>query len=159
MTVAMLGSASSEVAFPQSAALDSVAQNASDAFSTVLLAGRSKPEWVRDVCRRLDSFRNLPANWDSYGAAKSDPASIEFAKLYLDTFGKIVGVEQPELGISPSGNVALSWEFANGKRNLEIEVIGNGVIRFAYLNEDDSSADQEGATSSLYEIANFLTHW
>ncbi len=159
MTVAMLGSASSEVAFPQSAALDSVAQNASDAFSTVLMAGRSNPEWVRDVCHRLDSFRDLPVNWDSYGASKPNPASIEFAKLYLNSMGRVVGVERPDVSMSPAGNVALSWEFADGKRSLEIEVIDSGAIRFAYLNEDNESADREGTTSNPVFIASILTQW
>ena len=159
MTVAMIGSASSEVAFPQSAALDSVARNASDAFPTGLMAVRTKPAWVREVCDRLDCLGELPANWDSYGAAPPDPASIKVAKLLLHEIGKVVGVERPDVGLSPAGNVALSWELAGGKRNLNVEILGTGKFRFAYWNEGDESEDCEATTRNPNDIATILTQW
>lgn len=121
-----------------------------------MIALRSKPEWVHQVCSRLDSFRGLPANWDSYGASPPIPASIDTAKVVLDEMGNVAGIAQPEVAISPDGNVALSWESDDGKRNLDVEVLGTGLIRFAYLNESDESAieEREGTTSNVGEIAN-----
>ncbi len=158
MTVSMFESVPSGVAFTQSCALDAVAHNASDAFSSVLMASRFKPEWVRELRDRLDSFRNLPQNWDSYGACRPSIASLQLAKQLLDVIGEVVGVDPPRIGTSSAGNAAFSWELANG-RNLDLEVLPSGSMRFAFWCDDDDSHDDEGTTEYVDKIASFLTQW
>lgn len=158
MTVRMLGSTSSEGAFARETPLNAAAVNTTES-ELAYLALRERPGWVRDVWQQLDALGALPANWDSYGAAKPAPASIEVAKIFLDGISRIVGVDRPHVDLAPSGNVALSWEFAKGTRNLEVEVLGTGLFRFAYLDERDESANREGTTSDPCEIASILTQW
>jgi hypothetical protein len=155
-------SASSGV-FSKSTLLEAAALNASDAFTAppqeMLLAVRTKPDWVGEACKSLESFRDLPANWDSYGARQPLAASIAAAKVFLDSIGHVVGVDRPQVGVSPAGNVALAWEFANGKRNLDVEVLATGEIRFAYVNEDDPSEELAETTTDPYQVAGLLTQW
>ena len=155
----MSATSQSEGAFPQDAPLNPIALNSSEAFSS-LMAFRSNPEpWVRDVLRSLESLRELGKNWDSYGALPAVPESIEWAKALIDGLGRIVGVERPDVSLSPVGNAAFSWETSDGKRNLDVEVLKTGKIRFAFIDDDDESADREAATFEPAEIASILTQW
>ena len=156
----MSAASQSEVAFPQNAILNSVALNSSEAFSSPLMAVRSKPEpWVREVHRSLESLRELGKNWDSYGAFPAVPESIAWAKAVSEWIGCVVGVERPDVSLSPAGNAALSWETSDGRRNLDVEILKTGKIRFAFIDDDDESADREGATLDPTEIASILTQW
>lgn len=155
----MSAASQSDVAFPQDAPLSPVALNSSEAFAS-LMAMRSNPEpWVRDVCRSLDSLRGLEKNWDSYGGSPADSESIECAKELINYLGRIVGVERPDVSLSPAGNAGLSWETSDGKRNLDVEVLRSGKFRFAFLDDDDESAAREAATFEPAEIASILTQW
>ena len=160
MMTLMSAASQSEVAFPQDATLNPVALNSSEAFSSPLMAVRSKPEpWVREVRRSLESLRELGKNWDSYGAFPAVPESIEWAKALIEWIGCVVGVERPEVSLSPAGNAALSWETSNGRRNLDVEILKTGKMRFAFIDDDDQSADRERATFDPHEIASILTQW
>ena len=159
MTSLMRDSACSETSFAKGSILGSKARYASEDGPSALLAYRAKPDWVRERCSRLESFRNLPPNWDSYGALKPVPTSIEIAKLLLNSLGEIIGVERPDVSLSPSGNAALSWEFANGRLNLDIEVLATGAIRFSFVDEEDESMARDGVTEDANDIATILTQW
>ncbi|MCX7418718.1 MAG: hypothetical protein NT013_04165 [Planctomycetia bacterium] len=155
----MSAASQSEVAFPQDATLNPTALNSSEAFSP-LMAFRSNPEpWVRDVHCSLESLRELGQNWDSYGALPAVPDSIKSAKAFIKLIGCIVGVERPDVSLSPAGNAVFSWETSNGKRNLDVEILKSGQMRFAFIDDDDESADIERETFDLAEIASILTQW
>lgn len=159
MMTLMSASSESEVAFPQDATLNPIALNGSEAFSS-LMAVRPKPEpWVRDVCRSLESLRELGENWDSYGASAADLASIEMAKDFAKVIGRYVSVRRPNVTLSPAGNAAFSWEMSDGKRNLDVEVLRTGRLRYSFIDDDDESADRESATLEPSEIASILTQW
>ena len=138
-----------------------IAHNSSEAFSSAfLMAVRLNPEpWVRDVQSVLESLCELEENWDSYGACPADSKSIEQAKAFIDGIGRVVSVGRPAVSLSPAGNAAFSWETSNGRRNLDVEVLKTGKIRFAFIDDDDESADSEGSTFDMTEIAGILTQW
>ena len=158
MIETLSGSAASEMAFPFAQSHDSAARNASDAFSPIL-ARRRFPEWVREACEKLLTFRQLDDNWDSYRAAKASARSIEVAQRLMLVLGATVGIERPAIGLTPAGNVAFSWEMDDGQRSLDLEISGTGVVRFVFLDESDSSHDQEGTTTDPFHIAALLTEW
>ena len=121
---------------------------------------RSNPEpWVGDVQKALESLLELGDNWDSYGARPADSKSIERAKSFIDSIGRVVSVGRPAVSLSPAGNAAFSWETSNGRRNLDVEVLKTGKIRFAFIDDDDESADREGTAFDMTEIAGILTQW
>ena len=157
----MSASSDSAVAFLPNAAFAPIAQNSSEAFSSAfLMAVRLNPEpWVRDVQRVLESLCELEENWDSYGARPADSKSIERAKTFIDSIGRVVSVGRPAVSLSPAGNAAFSWETSNGRRNLDVEVLKTGKIRFAFIDDDDESADREGTAFDTTEIAGILTQW
>ena len=159
MMTLMSAASQSEVAFPQDATLNPIALNGSEAFSS-LMAVRPKPEpWVSEVQRSLESLRELGENWDSYGASPADLASIELAKDFAKVIGRFVSVRRPSVSLSPAGNAAFSWEISNGKRNLDVEILRTGQMRYAFIDDDDESADRERATFDPHEIASILTQW
>lgn len=157
----MSASSDSAVAFLPNAAFAPIAQNSSEAFSSSsLMRVRSNPEpWVGDVQKALESLLELGDNWDSYGARPADSKSIERAKSFIDSIGRVVSVGRPAVSLSPAGNAAFSWETSNGRRNLDVEVLKTGKIRFAFIDDDDESADREGTAFDTTEIAGILTQW
>lgn len=154
----VLNSAESEAAYSAEEPMEAIPRGTSEVF-TNLMRFRQSPDWVPAVKQQLAGFVALRPNWDSYGAAAPSLFSLGIAQQFIDQMGQVVGVERPDLSLSPAGNASLSWELENGERNLEIEVLPDGTINFAYINEADESLDQEGSTRNVAEIANFLTQW
>jgi hypothetical protein len=156
---AISGSAGSNVAF-SSPALNSVPRGTSEAFSRTL-AFRAAPSWMHEVSTQIQALANLGPNWNSYGASAALPESIEAAEVIIAEISKIVGVDQPDICLSPDGNVAATWEFSSPRSQLDVEVLGSGIMNFAYTNLDRSSknADYAGATSDYLEIARILSRW
>lgn len=151
------GSARAETPFSASP-LSSVAGSTSDAFST-LLATRATPTWMEEVVRQLEALASVSENWNSYGARAASLESIEAARRILVAMSKIVGINQPDLGLSPDGNVAATWELAGGTRQLDIEILSTGRINFAFAIFGAGGIDYSGSTSDLSTIAGILTQW
>ncbi len=63
------------------------------------------------------------------------------------------------MSASPAGYVALSWEWENHSRELDMEILPDGVMRYSYLDEPQPARDREGETSDPTLIAYLLTQW
>ena len=146
-------------AFSQSTGLDARADDTGEGLY-VVFARRDQPaDWSTDCLSRIMRLRQLPRNWDSYGANPIDPASISFATQLVQVLAQVAGVGCPHIAASPAGNVALTWEWHEHSRELNLEVLPSGSLRYSYLNERQPTEDCEGVTDNPTLIAHLLTKW
>jgi len=120
-------------------------------------ARRAVPDWLVERVQKIDRLGQLEANWDSYGARKVQPLSIQYAKSALCNLGVIVGVRSPTISATPDGFVSLGW--GNGEATMDLDILPDGRMAFSYLNEADSSKDIESTTSDLGRVIALLTQW
>ena len=106
----------------------------------------SEDPWLPGVRVTLESFRDVKANWDSYGADPPNPESIEQATR-LAEFLSQNGVSEPHVGMCNDGRVAFEW---TGECELEVEIHPDGT--FGYLLD----ADDEGSTDDPQRIVDML---
>lgn len=116
-------------------------------------------DWCVECLNHVERLRELGPNWDSYGACAVHLDSIQIAKQLLRQFAEVKGIACPRVGASPAGHVALSWEWQNHSRELDLEVLPDGLLRYAYLDEAQPSRDREGTTFEPTLIAQLLTQW
>ncbi len=122
-------------------------------------AHESPPDWIDEVLEQIRRLSNLPANWDSYGASPPNQQSLHVAENFIKGLSLYVGVLKPEVSLTANGNAAFLWEWQEGSRNLDLEVLADGTINYAYADEEDESRDQEGRTQDGLKIVNILTQW
>lgn len=77
----------------------------------------------------LDRIRDLPQNWDGYGAIAADRALVHGARELLGQFAK-ASVPPPSLAPTPGGGVQAYWEC--GPRYFEIDVVGPNLAEYFY---------------------------
>ncbi len=95
---------------------------------------------------KLDEFKSLKKNWDSYGALPIDPAIIRAAHEFLDNMP--ADIDFSHIGPCCDGTVGLEWD--TGDRLLELELLTPATIGFIWC--DDMAED---ASEGLYPLANF----
>ncbi len=117
------------------------------------------PDWSADCVEHIARLCKLEANWDSYGASPVDPRSITIAKQLVRVLSQVSGIDRPRIAASPAGVVALSWEWEDHSRELDLEILWDGTLRYSYLDERDSNQDCEGETRFPNRIAHLLTKW
>ncbi|WP_164103406.1 hypothetical protein [Candidatus Laterigemmans baculatus] len=149
----------SALAFHQERTARTQAYEGGDEGLMVTLARREPAPWRYECLDHLDRLRELPANWNSYGALPIADASIDYAKEILVALSSFTGISRPRIAASPSGFVALSWEWEHDTRELDVEVRANGLIGYAYSDENAPSDDTEAETSDVGEIVAILTRW
>ena len=74
------------------------------------------PKWIRSLERKLDTFRSLQENWDSYGAHPINDGALENAKQFLNS-ALFSGLEKPLVAATSRGGVHVEWD--NNGRALE----------------------------------------
>lgn len=120
------------------------------------LALRQKPpDWLREGLEQLDRLLELNGNWDSYGAKQIDTRSVQFAKRLLTRLAEVDTIEAPTVTASPNGNAALCWD--SGHLSLDLEVLADGSLEYAYLNQQDPSKDEQGTTLDAERLTVLLT--
>lgn len=113
-------------------------------------------EQIADCLDRIDRLRDLKPNWDSYGANPVDLKSIAVAKKLVGMFVEVAGIECPRVAAWSAGNVALSWEWCDYSRELDLEILPDGTLRYSYLDEHQPNRDCEGETSDPNLIVQLL---
>ena len=125
-----------------------------------MLARRDQiADWSADCLDHIDRLRELKQNWDSYGANSVDLRSIEVAKQLVRKLAQVTGIDCPRISASPAGYVALSWEWQKHSRELDLEILPDGTLRYSFLDEDHPTNDTEGETVDPNLIAHLLTMW
>lgn len=107
--------------------------------------------WLPQVASHIDALRNLPQNWDSYGAFPVEEASIIAAKAVLERLNRITLVD-PSVAATPSGHVNLTWCWDHQSKSLEIEFQSDGSLIYAYVDDLSSLDDREGRANGVSEI-------
>lgn len=100
--------------------------------------------------QRLQRYRSLERNWDSYGGLPPSEDTIDWALETLDEMRKAaddLGTALPEPYVvpGPEGSIQFEWEI--GEKEFELElIISEGLPKCAYLlcPESDDSTWQEG---------------
>lgn len=146
-------------AFAQPTERTAQAASTGEGLCVVFAPGNLTADWYNNCLDSVDQLRELKANWDSYGANPVDPDSIQVAKQRLRQFAEVTGIGCPRVGASPAGRVALSWEWKNHSRELDLEIVPDGTLRYSYLDETQPSQDREGETFDPTLIAHLLTQW
>ena len=85
---------------------------------------------------RLDEFKSLEENWDSYGAQPISPKAIDRAK-------DLLRVCSPPCFIAPlaDGGVQLEWECPDANRRAEVEVNAEGKAEIEVFNRQTFAVD------------------
>jgi len=91
-----------------------------------LRLGASVPVWEQ----RFEQFKQLPENWDSYGASRITDEAIEKGKSIL-AFMTAAGVlKQSFVAPSPSGGIEIEWYGAGKEVVLEIPPTGAPITYY-----------------------------
>lgn len=105
------------------------------------------PKWIRSLERKLDTFRSLQENWDSYGAHPINDGALENAKQFLNS-ALFSGLEKPLVAATSRGGVHVEWD--NNGRALELEFISMTELHYYYA---DSNEEREKELHSDFEEA------
>ena len=95
------------------------------------------------ISQRIDELRELPADWDSYGA---EPVADKAAETAMDVLTGFCldGVMMPTIVPTSSGGLQAEWHIADA--DLEIEFCPDGRMNLVF--EDPTLAiDIEDATT------------
>lgn len=111
--------------------------------------------WLKSKIRAVQGLLALPSNWDSYGAERIDPRSVESALGRLRQLA-LITENEPSVGASPSGYATLKWDWEDDSKHLEIEFHPDGMLDYAFVDLLNQSGDVERVTENLGEILRYL---
>lgn len=75
--------------------------------------------------QRLEELRQLPDNWDSYGAPRITDKALEKARSVLTLMTATGSFAQPFVAPSPNGGVQIEWYIPTGEVELRIPPNGD----------------------------------
>ncbi|MBI4528878.1 MAG: hypothetical protein HY695_34205 [Deltaproteobacteria bacterium] len=109
---------------------------------------------VIEAVKRLLTVRELPHSWDSYESPPPSELAIGVAIRLL------IGVdldEFPSPRIVPisGGGVQLEWDV--GSRELELEILSDGTIRYLKVEEGEPTEESEIGPSHFARLASLLS--
>jgi hypothetical protein len=93
------------------------------------------------LIQQLDAMRNLPENWDGYGAAVLVPEALDLAKEIVILFASLRGGDDglADFYVAPGrdGGVLIEWDDANSEHELEINPDGSlGFLHIEKLTQE-----------------------
>jgi len=111
--------------------------------------------------RKLDELRNLPEDWDSYGADPISPNAIAKAKSILTSvmiaFGGIIGNVVQLTDVIPIADGGVQLEWVGPHAELEIEISPNGNIGLLYISVSEGRRNyEESKDNSLNDVYNVI---
>jgi len=107
--------------------------------------------------RKIEALKNLPEDWDSYGANPISPNAIAKAKLIITlviiTFGGIIGNVVQLTDVIPIADGGVQLEWIGPHAELEIEISPNGNIGLLYISgSEDRRNYEESEDNSLNDV-------
>lgn len=86
------------------------------------------------LCEQLDAMLSLPNNWDGYGADRTDPGVVAWAKDFVQFFQSLEQWQEVgcRMRVRPTrvGGVQIEWEDSRFERELELNPDGSlGLLR------------------------------
>lgn len=98
--------------------------------STLSIEG-NVPDWFTDAVKKLLMLRELPENWDSYGARQVTVQSFETALLLTSRISE--GSPLPSIVPTPTGGVQLEWHLFG--IDLEVDITPEGNYSMSFEDE------------------------
>src|SRR5215469_7571862 len=107
--------------------------------------------------RKLDELKNLPEDWDSYGADPISPNAIAKAKSIIISamlaFGRIIDNVVQLTDVIPIADGGVQLEWVGPHAELEIEISPNGNVGLLYISvSEDRREYQESKDNSLQDV-------
>ncbi len=97
----------------------------------------SEEPWLPAIRVMLESFRDLKADWDSYGADPPYPEAIEQATKFAELMSR-EGASKPHVAPCNDGSIAFEW---TGDCELEVEIQPDGTADYLLNGDDEGSTD------------------
>lgn len=119
-------------------ALSSLAEKIHESSSIYLSHKREYPTKVAELFQKLNRLRELPYNWDSYGAEKPSPAAIRGAQLFLIHHHHLA---LPFYFLAPGVNGEVMLEFQNQKKAAELYFLNDGQTELILFQDDEVVAE------------------
>jgi hypothetical protein len=111
---------------------------------------------VSSQLEELDKLRELPTDWDTYGAPTPSAAAIETAKEFLiglvnagEALGTTVGA--PSVQASGAGTVGFAWSDRQKDWSLEIEAHPDRSLTFVRSQGDEVEVGTVDSPSQVLE--------
>lgn len=104
-----------------------VANSTRDQFSEPFAVW--SPSRLRESVRRVLGEANRE-DWDGYGSAPANEASVEAAQDFIELLPP--GVPLPEVAVDPDGELAFDWQ-AGADRMLSVSIAPDGSVSYAGL--------------------------
>ena len=109
--------------------------------------------WLQDSQKELQTLKDLPRNWDSYGSPEiTNKASKKVADL-LHTLA-CFGLNKPNLFPVSGGGLQLEWQ--NAERELEIEVLPEGDIEFLIVDKNGKMKEGKAIEGDILRLARWF---
>ncbi len=107
--------------------------------------------------RKLDELKNLPEDWDSYGADPISPNAIVKAKSIVTSvmiaFGDIIGNVVQLTDVIPIADGGVQLEWVGPHAELEIEISPKGNIGLLYISVSEGRRNyEESKDNSLNDV-------
>lgn len=126
-----------------------------------LEARRNLAEWMREAAHvKLDSFKDLKPNWNTYGGLPIDPDIIKAAHEFLDNMPADIYFSH----IGPCSDGTVSFEWDEGNRALELEIETPTAIHYLTYDStrkvelkgrNEARADLDRYEEDIYPLADF----
>jgi len=109
--------------------------------------------WLPDAQKELQTLKDLPENWDSYGSPKlTNEASKRAAGLLHEL--ACFGMPKPDLFPVSGGGLQLEWQREN--RELEIEVLPDGSIEYLKVFPDGKMEEGKAIAADVLTLAQWF---
>ena len=122
---------------------------------TVIEGRRALPSWLPEVLGKLNAIASLPDGWDSYGAPSPDIHKVEAAGGLLICLAVEQDFPKPYVNPTRSGGVQFEWE--NGSRSFELEIVGERAATFLY-SDSDERVEETGDVFETESLSSVLTY-
>lgn len=95
--------------------------------------------WLKKSLEKLEEFKTLKPNWDSYGAKSINFDLISKTRDLLNSIN-MVDVPEPFLAPVSDGGVNIEWDTPN--RYLSVKVRSEGVRFFGVKRDEDEKKEK-----------------
>ena len=96
--------------------------------------------WLKKSLEKLEEFKTLKPNWDSYGAKSINFDLISKTRDLLNSIN-MVDVPEPFLAPVSDGGVNIEWDTPN--RYLSVKVRSEGVRFFGVKRDEDEKKEKD----------------
>ena len=109
-------------------------------------------QWLGGAEKALQGFLALPVNWDSYGARRIDPGTVDTGKQLLSSFIP-PGSPPPHVAPTSRGGIQIEWHTQG--IDLEIEVVSPDRLQIFYESPKEPEKEFE-FNSPFADLRKFL---